>query len=265
MKIPIVIPIYKPNPKIYGRVKEMLEKQTVENEILEITGMTESQGMNYGIKKAQGEIVVTMNQDCIPTDERWLETLIKPLLKDQKIVATVSDTIVMPYDLWKNADAISKALTAKEQRVIRSALDARGCAYRRSIIIKAGLFNEDPKLGGIDDDIYIKMKARGKIAYPGCKIYHWHPYTGHERLRLEYKYAQGSGAVTKLFGAKLPQLWKGLIKATPIVGLIPIWFTFPIKKAPSLFPLYIGLSPAIHTIYVAGFWKGFLRMKSNLV
>ena len=104
MKIPIVIPIYKPDPKVYGKVRDMLKKQTVKNEVLEISGFTESKGMNHGIKKATGEIVVTMNQDCIPEDEYWLEKLIKPF-EDPKVVATVSDTIVMPYKLWKKADA----------------------------------------------------------------------------------------------------------------------------------------------------------------
>ena len=265
MKIPIVIPVYKPDQKVYVRVREMLKKQTMKNEVLEITGFTEAGGMNHGIKKAKGDIVITMNQDCIPEDEHWLERLLKPL-EDKNVVASVSDTIVMPYKLWKKADPISRALSIKEQKPVRSALDARGCAYRKSVIIKAGLFNENPNfgaLGGIDDDIYMKMKARGKIAYPGCKIYHWHPFTGGERLYLEYKYAQGSGAMVKYFGSRMPGCWKRIVKATPLIGFVGIWAVFPVKRAPLLFILYLILSPMIHGMYLAGFWKGFFKMKKE--
>jgi len=260
MKIPIVIPVYKPDPEVYSRVREMLAKQTVKNEVNEITGFTEAAGMNHGIKNAKGEIVVTMNQDCIPEDEHWLERLLKPF-QDKEVITSVSDTVVMPYELWSKADPVSRALTIKEQRTIRSALDARGCAYRKEVIIKAGLFSENPNLGGIDDDIYYKMKKHGKISYPGCKIYHWHTFTGTERLQLEYKYAQGSGAVVKLLGTNQEGLWKSVIKATPFLGLIGILRVFPVKRAPTLFLLYLALSPLVHTIYVMGFWKGFFRMQ----
>ena len=36
--------------------------------------------LNKAVKKAEGEIIVFNNSDCIPADDEWLERLIKPLL-----------------------------------------------------------------------------------------------------------------------------------------------------------------------------------------
>lgn len=48
---------------------------------------------NAGAKLAQSDILVFLNQDAIPRDMKWLETLVNPLLVDRTIVATFSRQI----------------------------------------------------------------------------------------------------------------------------------------------------------------------------
>ncbi len=262
MAIPIIIPLYKEDKKIYSKIKEILKKQTIKAKIIETRNLPEAQSINTGLKKAKSDIVVTLSQDCVPHGEKWLENLIKPLKKDKKVIVTVSDVIVTPYNLWKKFDLIAKALTIKEQTVIRPTLDARGCAYRASVLKSIGYFNEDKNIIGIDDDLYMKLKNKGKIAYPSTRVSHYHFFSGRDRLFLEYKYAKASGALTKKFRSSLNGFWKRLFKATPILGIIPIIIVFPIKRSLFLFLIYLLLAPIVHIIFLTGFWKAFLTYKS---
>lgn len=257
--IDIVIAVYNPPMNIFSRVKEMLKKQTIKNNVIEVWNMPEAVAVNTGIKKSKSSIVVNMCQDCVPEDEKWLERLIEPF-KDPEVIATNSDTL-LPYEYWKKYDLISKTLTIKEQKIIRSLFDARGCAFRRELLEEIGFISEDPNLMAIDTDIYMKIAGKGKIVYPGCKILHFHPLTAYKRLRLEYTYPQASGAIFRLYWAKFPGWWKMLIRATPVLGILSILLAFPIFRAPLLFFIYLPLVPLLHVFYLMGFWKGFFRQK----
>lgn len=259
MTIDVVIGVYKPDIRTFNRVKEMLKKQTVKNRLHEIWNKPEPVAMNTGVRKSKGAIVVIMSQDCVPEDERWLERLISPF-KDKKVVASVSDTY-LPKDEWKKYDLITRMLIAKEQKVIRSRLDARACAYRKKVLYSLGLFDENPKLIGIDSDMYLKLKAKGKIAYPGCKILHIHPYRKWDRLRLERKYSLGAGAVSRRYGGSYPDSWKYFLRAIPILGLFPLWYVFPYRRFPLLAVSYLLFSPILHAMIVYSFWKGYLFLK----
>ena len=90
-KISIVIYLYKPEKEIYELVKEMLKKQTIKAEIIESWNMPEAQSINTGIRRAKGEIIVVLAQDCVPENEFWLEKLVKPL--ENKNVSATNHTI----------------------------------------------------------------------------------------------------------------------------------------------------------------------------
>jgi glycosyltransferase involved in cell wall biosynthesis len=54
--------------------------------------------LNNAVNKAKGEIIVFNNSDCIPQDEDWLETLIKPLLSPEadKIYGVFCNQLARP-------------------------------------------------------------------------------------------------------------------------------------------------------------------------
>lgn len=258
IKVTIIIPLYHPDKEILDKLLNIIKKQTIKFELITLDErMREHKAINKGIRMSKSEIIVTMNQDCVPENEYWLEKLIKPLEKDG-VVATASVT-ELPYNLWKNFDIIAKALTIKEQKPIQPLLDERACAYRRKVLEEIGLFNEERKLMATDDDLYVSLKEKGRIEYPGCKVWHMHKITGIKRLKLEYQYAMGSGTSTKLYGKKFPDWWKRMIKIIPFIGILPWIYVFPIKRAPFLFLFYLLLTPILHAIYIIGFWKGYIN------
>jgi len=256
-KISIVIAVFKPDEKIFQKLKEKLKEQTIKAELIENWNMPEAKSMNIGIKKAKGEIIITLAQDCIPEDKFWLEKLVSPLVQDKNIAITVSD-LYLPEFYWKKYPFLTKMMTINELEIRLPNMDSRACAYRKKDLEKVGLFNEDPNVIGIDNDLYRKMKSLGEIIHPGVNVLHMHPLNNEKKIKLDYKYSLASGKIVRKFGVKDHAFFKRLIRATPILGLVPILLAFPLKKYPLLFPTFLLISPISHFVYVFGFWKGLI-------
>jgi len=261
MNVSIVIPIYKPDKEILYKIEESLKKQKFNDkiEIIKVEkGLGLAESMNYGIKKAKYNIIVTLHQDCVPENEFWLETLVKPL-KKKKVVASVS-RVYLPYEFWNKFDFIAKVMSAKEQRVITPLLDEKGCAYKKEILMKVGLFNKKEfKTAGEDFDMYIKLKKEGRVVYPNCKVLHYHKHTGKNRFKKEIQLSEGFGVLVRKFKTKMPKYWIGLIKAIPIVGWPVFLINFPYKKWIFGGLFWIFFSIIVNFLYVYGFWKGFIK------
>ncbi len=212
--------------------------------------------MNAGIHHAKQEIVVILQQDCIPLDSQWLENLIKPF-EDKQVVATVSK-VQFPQELWKPLDAFTKSLLIREQGTITPLLDEKGCAYRKSTLLSLGAFNDkDFQTAGEDFDIYIKLKQKGRIAYPDATIIHQHPTDFTTRLKKVKQYANGFGTLVKMHRKKMPHWHIGLLKATPLLGIPLFLMSYPFEKGIALYPAHVLLTPLVHFLYIQGFWKGF--------
>tara|TARA_Y100000310_G_scaffold341858_2_gene442511 strand:- start:9519 stop:10355 length:837 start_codon:yes stop_codon:yes gene_type:complete len=262
IRVSIVIPVYKPNEKIFEKVKAMIKKQTVKSEIIEMWNNPEAVSLNKGIKKAKGEIVVTLAQDCVPHGNRWLEKLIKPL-EDEKVSVSVSD-LNLPKEFWKNEYSfLTRMLSISELGVRRPMMDARACAYRKKDLIELGLFNEDPKTVAIDADLYMKLIKKGKVVHPGSIVDHLHHLSDERKIKMIYNYAEANGKLVKLYGTRISFFWSRFIRAIPFLGLFPL-FIFPAKNHADLFPGYVLISLFPHLIYIYGFWKGFLFDRESM-
>lgn len=259
-KVSIIIPLFKPDKEIFDRVMKTLKQQTLKAEIiLEDEGLLEHQAKNKGIQKAKGDIIVTLDQDCVPSSNEWLEELVKPLIENKKVVASAS-VYEFPYELWKKLDLMNRVLIIKEQKEIHNAMDERGCAFKKKILEKIGLFNESRKTILGDTDLYLKLKKEGEIAYPPkCKIYHFHPVKNFQRFKKEYDYDRGVGLSFAIYGFNDPAWWMRVLKLIPFFGLAPMWFTFPIKRAPFLFLLYVLITPILYVIFIIGIFDGIIR------
>ncbi|MBI2631879.1 glycosyltransferase family 2 protein [Candidatus Pacearchaeota archaeon] len=213
--------------------------------------------MNIGLKAAKQEIVVVLQQDCVPSNELWLSNLIKPF-DDEEVVATVSK-VQFPEELWNRLDSRAQAIMLQEKGTITPLLDEKGCAYRLSVFKKLGLFNDrDFRTAGEDFDLYIKLKKEGKIIYPDSTILHFHPTDFKTRLEKITQYANGFGTLVRMHGNKMPRWYVGFLKAIPIIGLPAFIISYPFNKGFSLYPHYLALTPMLHFNYIKGFWKGFL-------
>lgn len=265
MNVSVILPLHKPEKNLLERIIKQLKNQKFKGEF-EIIKVEKNLGLaasiNYGIKKAKYNIVASLHQDCLPENEKWLQNLVNPL-KEKKVVSSVSD-VELPLEIWDKFGWFAKALTLKELGILTPILDGKACAFKKKVLKEIGLFNEkDFHTAGEDFDLYIKLVKKGKIAYPHCKIFHIHKTSFKNRLKKELQYANAFGALTRIHGKHLPSWKKGVIKSMPILGIIPL-FKFPIQKSINLFFPHLILIPALHFIYVLGFWGGFIKKKQTI-
>lgn len=266
MNASVILPLYKADKEILQKVIDALKKQKFSGkfEIMPIDkGWGMAKQMNYGITNSRYDVIVTLPQDCIPEDEYWLEKLVAPF-KDDSIVASASK-VHFPLELWNSFDIFTRAMTLNEKGTITPLLDEKGDAYRKSTLNEVGLFNEvNFRTAGEDFDMYMKMKNKGKIAYPDATVHHIHPTTFKQRLRKTYQYANGFGALLRMYGVRIPRGYVGLLKAIPLAGIFFQLLSYPWRKGFILFFPYIATSVIGHPYFLKGFWKGFISGKQTV-
>jgi GT2 family glycosyltransferase len=264
MNVSIIIPIYNPDETLDIALKS-LKKQEYKGkvEIIKVDkGLGLAESLNYGIRKAKYDIIISLHQDCVPYSQKWLEKLVEPL-KDKNVVASVSK-VELPLDLWKRFGIMTRMMTVKEAGILSPKMDEKGCAYKKESIIKAGFFDYKIfRTCGEDFDMYFKLKKQGKIAYPPCKILHFHKTNFKKRLKKELQYAEGYGTLFRIYKSKMPRWFIAILKSIPLFGSL-IFLASINKKVIKYFLLWIFLSFLLNFIYFYGFWRGFIRKKQTI-
>ncbi len=265
VKIEIVFIDKKTDQETHNLIsKFQKENNSIDTSILKVAeNLSFASSMNAGIKKAKNNIIVILQQDCIPISQTWLQNLISPF-EDSNVVATVSK-VKFPDALWEDLSPIAQSIMLSEKGTICPLLDEKACAYRKEVLEKVGFFNDrDFHTAGEDFDMYIKLSSQGKIEYPDATIIHNHPTNLSSRLKKVGQYANGFGTLIRKHGKKMPRWYSGLIKATPLIGMFFFLVSYPFKKGILLYPLYIMMTPLIHYIYVKGFWKGYISRSQSI-
>lgn len=263
--VSIVIPIYKPDRTLNEALRS-LKKQKFKGKI-EIIGVERGLGLaeslNYGIKKAKHDIIISLHQDCVPSSNDWLKNLVEPL-KEKEVVASVSK-VELPKEIWKKFSFLARLLTAKEQRVITPLLDEKGCAYKKSALIKAGLFDlKTFRTAGEDFDMYFKLKEHGEIAYPDCKVLHYHYTDFRKRLKKESQLVEAYGCLFRIYGTKMTRWHSAIIKSIPLVGAALFILTYPYLKMGIKSIAFLPISIVLNFIYTINFWSGFIKKKQTI-
>lgn len=199
IKYSIIIPAYKPNKKLLNRLKNYLKVNTNKRdfEILVVNGKNGlANAYNEGIKKAKGNIIITIHSDCVPFENDALNKLIKPF-EDEGIVLT--------YAWVKEED--------RNDKYYPEVPDGKLNAFRKNALEKVGLFDEKTFFtGGEDVDIWLKLKRIGKILKVNTGVLHTHPnYRGNKTLDKRKQNGQINGCLFKIYGIKNPKWLKALI------------------------------------------------------
>jgi len=259
MNVSIIIPIHNAD-EILDLIVQRIKRQKFNGdiEIIKVDrGVGLAESLNYGIKNAKYDIVVSLHQDCIPFSKFWLSKIVEPLEKEE-VVASVSK-VELPREVWNKFDLLAKLMTSKELEA-RPLMDEKGCAFKKNALIRAGLFDfKTFRTCGEDFDMYFKLRKQGKIAYPSCKVIHMHRTT----LRKELQYAEGYGTLFRIYNTEMTRWYLALLKTIPFLGTLIFILMIPKKPAKLLFlfPLWIFLSLLLNFIYAYGFWTGFIRKK----
>ncbi len=194
----IVIPAHKPNPLLLNRLLSYLKKNKPhKSEILIIDGKNGlANAYNEGIKKSNGQIIITIHSDCVPLEKLAIQKLIKPFT-DPEVVLTYS---------WVIEEDIKK-------KYYPNPPDGKLNAYRKTALEKVGLFDEKTFFtGGEDVDLWLKLKRVGNIVKVNTGVLHTHPnYRGNKTLEKRKQNGSINGCLFKIYGIKNPKWWKSLI------------------------------------------------------
>jgi len=210
MDVSIILPVYNPDEKILKKVLDSVNKQKFNGRkevIFTSDGIGLADNMNRGIKKANNNLVVTLHQDCVPSSEAWLKTLVEPF-KENDVVASCSTV----YDV-------------ESGNTYTPLLDEKGCAYRKDVLLGLGLFDNETFLNsGEDYDMYMKLKKIGKIMYPDCVVNHDHPGYLSAAGYKKPQNANSWGCLLRRYGTTIPGWWKALLRANIFNWTYFYWF-----------------------------------------
>jgi GT2 family glycosyltransferase len=158
---------------------------------------------NFGLQKANGSIVVFIDDDIFPALS-WLDELLAPFQDDS--VVGVQGGVTVPESSngigWAESilgfpgGGISKVLQAKGKNQLTKEISTLNCAYRKWVIEKVGGFDENLTLGSEDyllaklaclygqclfaPNALVHHEARGTLK----KIWHWFVRRGRAEMRL---------------------------------------------------------------------------------
>ena len=151
--------------------------------IIKIKKFYPGKAINVGIKKSNGSTIVCLSGHCIPTNENWLNNLIKNLNKsDIGGVYGRQEPLSFSSALDKRDLILTFGLDKKTQKKDYFFHNANS-AFKRKVWEK---FNFDEKLENLEDRVWGKkiIDAVYKIIYePTASVFHYHGI--HQNLNVE--------------------------------------------------------------------------------
>jgi len=251
----IIIVADNPTKKVQDIIKKKGKKVRI---IKNSSNLGLAGSLNRGIKEAKGEIIVTLLADCLPKDEKWLASLIKPF-KDPRVVA-VGSRVKNDNETFNKFNPLVKDLMQDRQGYLKP-LDEKGCAYRKHSLEKVGLFDSKHfKTAGEDFDMSYKMSKIGKVV-KGNEPYviHIHPLNLEKVYRRSASYARGAGVLFRIYRYKffnIKRIFKSFFPLWGVAKGIKTPATYSQKKL-RLILIYIKLN----WIYLVNSTKSFISGK----
>jgi len=256
-RVSVVVPVYKPERKVFDKLKEILEKQTVEVEIIEKWDNPEAVSMNLGIREAKGEIIVILAQDCVPASIDYIEKLIKPL-EDPSVSASVSD-LLLSESYWGKRPFLVRMFTIHDLKLRKPPMNLSSCAYRKKDLEKIGLINEN--VSAIDLDFVSKIKKIGRFERGNVIVYHLHPHYDYKKtLKTFYNYSKFNGVSVKDEGIKVWGFLQKIIRATPVLGFTSIYYRYPLKEYYYLLPLHFNNNLIVSYKSISNLWLNIIKL-----
>ncbi|WP_424766480.1 glycosyltransferase family 2 protein [Paenibacillus sp. sgz302251] len=149
---------------------------------------------NRGAEQAKGDILLFMTQDALPYDDKLIEQLTKPLLRDEKVVYAYARQLARPGASFLEqlaresnypAQSTVKGYEQIEALGIKTFFCSNVCsAIRRETFVEMGRFQE-PVI--FNEDLFMAAKcilSGLNVAYQAeAVVYHSHEYTIAQQLR----------------------------------------------------------------------------------
>ncbi len=271
-KVSVVIPTLDGSRN--GNVERLLEdirKQTFKDlEVILIKGVRPNgRARNEGVKKAQGDYLVFIDDDSILGHERVIENLIGPLEKDKKIGMTGASTLC-PKDLpWLHKTFAQ--MRDLEFPIVKEMVDTdhakHACCALRAEVYKGVGWESDDLITGTDVDLRQRLHRAGYrvVVVPETWVYNLVETTFSAIVRNFFRMGLGSAYARKIrpeiFGYPRVKFLNYQIRTA--LGT----FIYEVGKAPIKILLYLLSLRPLHVmgviLWTAGFLYGWVRFSSS--
>jgi glycosyltransferase involved in cell wall biosynthesis len=227
---------------------------------------------NAGIRAAKGDIIAFTDSDCV-ADQDWLAGLIEELAKDGASGVGGSISNITPPG-W-----IARYLTCSNfyrHRVRHGEVDylvTANVAFRRSALLQAGGFNEQPGVWGEDADLSFRLIQSGHrlLLAPQARVKHYGvPNSLNGWANELFRYGRGNAILSRNWVNRRSVLTEfvrhgGALLLAPVLAL-KHWRCAGVRWAISFYPLII----LEHAAFLLGLTRGVaIRRKqasgSNLI
>lgn len=271
-KVSVIIPTLDGSRD--GNVERLLgdiKKQTFKDfEVILIKGVRPNgRARNEGVKKAQGDYLVFIDDDSILGHERVIENLIAPLEREEKIGMTGASTLC-PNDLpWLQKTFAQ--MRNLEFPIVKEMVDTdhakHACCALRTGVYKGVGWESDDLITGTDVDLRQRLRRAGfkVVVVPETWVYNFVETTLWGIVKNSFRMGLGSAYACKvhpeIFGYPRIKLVNYQIKTAPGT-LLYILVTAPIKILMYLLSLR-PLNALLSIPWTAGFLYGWLKFPSR--
>jgi glycosyltransferase involved in cell wall biosynthesis/CMP-N-acetylneuraminic acid synthetase len=142
--------------------------------VLEINDYRPGKAINLGVQHSNGEIIVCLSGHCIPTNNKWLDHLIRDL-KDPQIAGIYGRQEPLAYSSDSDKrDLLTIFGLDKKNQIKDSFFHNANSAMRKEILLK---FPFDEEVPNIEDRVWGSQVIDNgyRIVYePAASVYHYH-------------------------------------------------------------------------------------------
>lgn len=170
--------------------------------------MNKSAACNFGSRMAVGEVLVFLDDDCVPADENWLSCLVEPFCSDMQ-VEVVSGRITVPgSSLTKAFIRQMNGLGTPDYGIVDfcfkdqfKAFPATNLAVKKFVYQSLGGFDSQMQIAE-DVDFYIKLHEKNVTVTYASKavVHHLHVDSLAGLLKHSWKTGRGSSGFIRKHG-----------------------------------------------------------------
>lgn len=262
-KVSVIIPVTR--EKLARKAEESVLAQDYPGlEIVKVKakGLNPAEARNKGARKTKGEILIFLDDDCLP-QKGWVEENIKAL-EDDKIGAVGGMIRGKSNAYFARSLDFANFTFAQSTKRLEMPVCAASLAIKKEVFQKARGFNEKMRIGE-DTDLCMRLKRLGhKTVYePKIKVFHNH---GRETLKelLVYQYNNGRVKGLTIENRYPDNLWFLFLKkiSHPAVYWL---FILPFAVLATLMAIFVNLKDYPKVVfYSPGIFLGKLACQLGI-
>ena len=149
---------------------------------------------NVGARKAQGEVILFTDDDCVPETD-WITQMVLPFVKDDKVVGvkgaykTRQKPIVARFVQLEYEDKYRKLARNRDNIDF---IDTYSAGYRRNVFVESGGYDTQFRVACAEDvELSYRLSNAGlKMVFnPDAVVFHTHPDRLRAYIAKKYKFA----------------------------------------------------------------------------